>query len=718
MKILLKNYLSILFLILIPFSLFSQMWDLKQEDIEKMVWNDDSYFQIENLNPEWKKKSAVILDYKLLQELKETSPTGIGFSKLKHYKVVLFDQAAVDNFSEFYFSKVRTGLYKMFYKNFVGFRVIKPNGEVVNIDTEKEMIVEKDYYEVKQKIAIPNLQIGDIIDYYNFSYVYNYQNQIKQSEKAYGDYYFILDRFLIPDKYPINKIKYEVITDKNWKLSIKPINDCPFKEFKKGENEYHFVSESENVEALGDLEWDFYYRTRPSLKVYADWEPRYISKREKEGSKTFSKREIDEEVMQNYMKKYYDADVSSLYGNFQKYLKKNNLVNLSKERKVEEYFYFLRHHFVNMHLMYDTYNSKREREISHFSFCQHFIFALKKMDINYDYLLTTPRILGDIHDILGMGEVVPILKINFETPGFIYFDGKYSRYDILPKAIEGVDCMVVKKSPGNKDFTISDYKIPASNPEKNIFKSNLNVTISEKSLVIGGEISVKGQAMPSYQNHFVSVFDFVFDENIKYKTKRWGDPAELKDGKMKDKILQMKLDEEDEFKENFKDYLTERMEIKELELKSAEKIKFGMSSQDNEFSVKYNFSTEDLVNKVGNNYIVKIGELTGDHFQVKDDDLERDYDVYIPYPKKQSHQISFSIPENYELKGVENLNITLENEYGSFTSTATINENNLILNTNYNINVNFVEVENWPKVAEILNTAFDIQKKELLLKKL
>ncbi|MBI9053415.1 MAG: hypothetical protein JEY96_06325 [Bacteroidales bacterium] len=718
MKTLFKKFLTIIILSSIPSLLFSQMWDYEQKDIEKIVWNDDSYVDLEILKPEWKEKSAVILDYELIHELKETSPTGIGHSKLKHYKVVLLDQVAVDNFSEFYFSKERTGIYKMYYKNFVGFRIIKPNGKIEIIDTEKEMIVEKDNYEVKQKIAIPNLQIGDVLDYYLFNYAYDYQNQIKQWEKSHGDYLFIFDRFLVPDKYPISKIKYEIITDKHWKLSIKPINDCPFREFKEGEGEYHFISESENVEALGDLEWDFYYKTRPWLKVYADWEPRHISKQEKEGAKTFSRREIDEKVLKDYMKKYYDADVSSLFGSFQKYLKKNNLTNLSKERKVEEYFYFLRHHFVNMHLMYDKYNNAKEREISHFSFCQHFIFALKKMDIKYDYLLTTPRILGDISDILSMGEVVPILKINFKTPSFIYFDGKFSRYDILPKAIEGVNCIRVKKSPDKRDFILSDYKIPTSNPEKNAFKANIDVKFSDNILTMNGKLSVKGQALPSYQNYFVSVFDFVIEENIKYNTKRWGDPSELKNGKMKDKILQMDQDQKDEFKEDFKEYLTVRLGVKELELNEVKKIELGMTAKDESFSAEYNCTTEELINKVGNNYIIKIGELTGDHFQVKEDELKREYDVYIPYPKMQSYEITLAIPENFELKGIENLTTSIENEYGSYKSTATIQDGRLVLKTNYKINVNFVELENWPKVAEILNTAFELQKKEVLLKKL
>lgn len=739
---LVKKTVFSLLLLTIPSLLFSQMWDYEKSDIEDILWNETIYVENSTLPIDWDKKSAVILDYKFIQELKETSLTGLGHSLLKHSKIKLLDNAAIENYSEFYFYKENIGFYRTNSKSLFGVRIIKPNGDVIIIDTEKEMIVEKNFTEVKKKIAIPNLQVGDIIDYYTFNYVYNYQKVVKDKEKSIkGDYYFIENQYILAKKYPIFKLKYEIITDRNWKVTLKNLNNCPeINELKKGENEYRFIIEANNTEPIGDFEWDYVYRTRPSIKIYVDWEPGYIKKLEKEGSKYYSTRELNNETLKNNVKLLYDEDISGLFGDFMKYLKKNNLENLSKERKIEEYFYYLRHRFVNMHLVYDAHNynsnrstvqfsyggyggvpdhsSSKEREISHFDFCRHFIFALKRFNIDYDYLLAIPREDGDISELLSTRETIPILKINFKTPKFIYFDGKYSRYNLLPESIEGVNCMAVKKSSNNKDFNFKDYQIPASKVENNLLSSKINVSIADQSLEIDGDISIKGKAMIGYQNSFVSIFDFVFEENIKYNTKRWGDTTLLKDGKLKNKIMQMHQDDKVDFKETFDEYITDFFQVEELELNSAEKIKIGVDPQEDEFQVKYNVRTNELINKIGNNYIFKIGKLTGDQIEIKDDEMHRDYDVYVPHPVKELHQISFTIPDNFEVKGIDNLNKLIENEYGKFKSDATVNGNVLVLNTEFIIKTNFINSENWLKLVEILNAAFNNQQQEILLKKI
>ena len=719
MKIQIKHITIALFLACTPSLLFSQMWEYEQKDVEKIVWTDDSYFPDENLKPEWKDKSAIILDYNLIQEFKETSSMGVGHTTLKHFKIKLLDQASVDNYSEFYFSRNRTAYYNLFYKNFVGFRIIKPNGDVVVIDSKKEMIVEKDNYEIKKKIAIPNLQVGDILDYYLFNYRYEYQSNIKQRRKASGtNYYLAEDQYLLPKKYPVIKLKYEIIADEDWRITLKGINNCEIKESKTGDDEYRFIVESEDLDEIGDLYWDFIYRTRPSFKLYAEWQTNYIKKLEKDGSKYFSIREADEEVIQNNVKALYDADISGLFGDFIKFLKKNKQENISKEKKIEEYYYFLRHRFVNMHLMYDAYNETMERSISHFNFCQHMIFALKKLDISYDYLLAVPRKEGNIPEILSTRETLPILKINFSTPKFIYFDGKHSKFNLLPLSIEGVNCMAVKKSSNKKDFIFKDYQMPESNAENNILSSKTELQFIDQSLNIEGNIAVKGQDMPSYQNYFVSIFDFVFNENIKYSTKRWGDPTILKDGKMKDKIIQMREDKEHEFKKNFEEYIVNYLEIDKLEIGSVKKEKLGIDSEEDEFMIKYNATSNELINKVGSNFIIKIGKLTGTQIQIKEDEFERNYDVYVPYPRVETHSISLTIPENYELKGVENLNKKVENQYGSFESKAVLNGNKLEFECTQKIITNFVKKEDWNNLIEILNAAYNNQQQEILLKKI
>ena len=49
---------------------------------------------------------------------------------------------------------------------YIGAKVIKPNGKEVTINTSEEVLTKNESKDQEGKLAIPDLQVGDILDYY------------------------------------------------------------------------------------------------------------------------------------------------------------------------------------------------------------------------------------------------------------------------------------------------------------------------------------------------------------------------------------------------------------------------------------------------------------------------------------------------------------------------------------------------------------------------
>jgi hypothetical protein len=82
--------------------------------------------------------------------------------------VKLNDKAAVADYSEFTFTKMARN-YGMFYSTesvYIGVRVIKPDGTVKEIGAEEIVLSNNGSIKKEAKLAISDLQQGDIIDYF------------------------------------------------------------------------------------------------------------------------------------------------------------------------------------------------------------------------------------------------------------------------------------------------------------------------------------------------------------------------------------------------------------------------------------------------------------------------------------------------------------------------------------------------------------------------
>jgi Domain of Unknown Function with PDB structure (DUF3857) len=131
-------------------------------------------FKVTAIPEKWKNESAVIIgmkeEYLFRRQVARGRVTaGVLISEFIHKRIKLQDKNAVEKFSTFYYVTMGNDGNAVY-------KVIKSNGNPVDIDMKSAIEEEQDvpdmykpiYYKMKvksMKIAIPDLEVGDIIDY-------------------------------------------------------------------------------------------------------------------------------------------------------------------------------------------------------------------------------------------------------------------------------------------------------------------------------------------------------------------------------------------------------------------------------------------------------------------------------------------------------------------------------------------------------------------------
>ena len=139
----------------------------------------------------------------------------------------------------------------------------------------------------------------------------------------------------------------------------------------------------------------------------------------------------------------------------------------------------------------------------------------------------------------------------------------------------------------------------------------------------------------------------------------------------------------------------------------------------NKQDLKYSetFVLGDLTRKAGKNFLVSVPGLMGGQAQVKPEDRQRKYDIDVRYPRSLSWNINFTIPAGYTVKGLADLNQSIDNEIGSFITKAIIEGNVLKLEIKKVYKQAKINKDNFDKMLEFIDAAYNFSQRRILLKK-
>jgi hypothetical protein len=93
------------------------------------------------------------------------------------------------------------------------------------------------------------------------------------------------------------------------------------------------------------------------------------------------------------------------------------------------------------------------------------------------------------------------------------------------------------------------------------------------------------------------------------------------------------------------------------------------------------FTLKSLVGKAGKNYLFDAGKFIGSQFALEEKDLKREVDIYLSYPRTITNKLILNVPEGYAPQGLEDFNVNVDNQTGSFISSAKLEGNKVVINT-------------------------------------
>jgi hypothetical protein len=739
-----KN-LCLIFSLVIAFPFFSFGQDDNPLEYYKLVLGEsDGDFEVTEAPAEWKDESAVILCQKTyISFLGDKRRKGTKTKGITRKRVLIQDQTALDDYSEYHYQS----------SDAVGLFIIKPDGKKEEIDISKAVKVEtdiprsyassyqsSDYY----KIAIPNLAIGDILDYFKVF-----------TEEYASDVNLIAP---ISSSYPIKYQELIFDVEKRWKFRYNSFNGSPdfVQNMKggldgKGRNSVdvtRFVIKDEMRPTYQDVRWDYENLTEPIIKIMASPIPKgvKVSKKKKQVQRGTTVKDLFKPLtdLKNMppivSSRAYTSGVYTLGS----YIKDLNFSGDSDLKVASKIYYALRLGFIHQMANYSvrpTSTNKRAIQaaesdrykklitpdeyykMSDSYFAYYFKQQLNEERITSEYVVAVPRFYGDLESVVLDREVVIGIYIPSTKKYYWPFDNYSSAgemdYRLFNTPVYHTD----------KLYSIEPSKemTPTSKYRNNSYINNLELKIvgDNNDLEFEHEVTFRGAYKQQYFGFMLYQEKYIEEDDERIalgKIKIAQKKIDLKVNKRKKKknkisaedMAEIKSELSEQKKENIKDWIRQDHDTEEI--KEFKVISNGRFGDDLTAQIKYD--AKDYIKKAGPNLIFDIGKMIGGQIELDEDDLkERTKNIEINFAKTIENNITLELPEGYKAEGIENLNMSIENEFGAFISEAKMKGNKLKVSTTKIYKNQTIPAKEWSKMVEMLELAFKFSQQKIILKK-
>jgi hypothetical protein len=726
-----KQLLTCLF-ILVTFCVSAQDMD----SLDDFFWRNSNTIAEATAVPEkYKNESAVIL---FQYEYYDFPKSGVirKWESGVRKRIKLQDEAAVKEFSQFSFKyHVTTGPKLGGEYNFtdvvMGIKIIKPDGKEIHVNLSHESVTVDD----EKKIAISNLEVGDIIDYYVFTSSHELTQDFAPVESVIGE------------AYPILNLDLEVEMAKQYSINWKSYNGAPeLKELPLGDKDqkrYEVTMSGDTPELIelpsGNKDQKRYELTMNDIRKneFSRWFYPFVELpcykflaniKLGEDKKTITSTISKDDILDSYDNRFKP------YGNMEHiedFL--HGKTFSSDEEKVREVYYFTRHFYFTQYveafvvneakifMPFELYKNpiflKNETE-----FIDHFMAFLKDNKIDYDIVVATPRFNGPMGDLILWSNLQVLLRVNTSPdPVYLGYFSPFTNADQFSPEIENSDAYLLDITKRKKVTGVEPIHLPSSTADDNVTRvaEKVSMNADMTGLKVARESSYFGHLKEEEQNNRLNFFDYVNEDYQKYGTQPLMD--RIHKDKRKPQFTQEfdalinKL--KDKQKETFLKTVSDEFEMK-IDKYDYKVVNSGRFGKKEPFTFSDEFELENnLVKKAGDNYIVEIGKLITGQIEINKKEKGRTTNIYMPFPRSFENQIIFEIPKGYTVSGLEKLAKNVSNSTGAFTSTAKIDGNKLVINTKKAYNNYYEPNNNWPKMIDFLDAAYQFTQEKILLKK-
>ncbi|HEK19055.1 DUF3857 domain-containing protein [Mucilaginibacter sp.] len=735
-----KKPLLLLTLILTFYvSAHAQTYDQKASDIQKLVWdNPSAEFSAKNIPAKYNNESAVILAK--AYSMQRTSSLKFKFliitagvanrvNKIAtyHERVKINDKVALEKYSTLEYQKkfdnsLNFGIAKIrnIHETYVGAKIIKANGQEIVVNTNEAVLTKNTSKDQQGKLAIPGLQVGDILDYYI--------STEDSSENGGLDSFKDNDQvFVLANEYPV--LSYSLYFQFNKKSSVFTISANGAPDFQRTTNkdgdEIYSLAVKDLPKYKGEM-WSSPFRQLPYVEITNSSKSKFYAEYVDKGSRSAG-LDANKELLRTHFNNYI------LDNEPQKMLKeyfdgKKGLKAAPLDSSMQVFYNIFKYR------IFGSYNKGDVDDMSAINYrtAQSNMAIidvsrlLTEMKIPHQILLVASRESNSLQNVLNFNDFGSIIKIeNGNKPLYMSFYDAVTHFNEIPAKYQGEQALsitTIKKNSSNYVFEENSATIPVAKANENMVDEQLQVSLSTdmQKLKVQRLVKQTGYIRHSSQRALLSAMDI--DKALMDDVK--GDPLEKRISKTfevkkyKDALISGMAKSANDTRNDFLEEAKGQYDQEPSQLSDFKVINAAINSTKPVFEYTSTVVLNNLVKKAGNNFIIDAGKLCGSFVQIKDDERQRTVDVYMPAARTFKYTVAINIPQGYAVKGMEEFNKQKVNKTGSFSSNAVLKGNVLTIVATRSYTNNFEKAADWPLITEVTDAGFAFNNHKILLEKL
>lgn len=708
----------------------------KISKISKLIWSiDKPEFRKRSIPAQYQKYSHVILASDT--EVSAINQTMVGpdgnvsydsqqkFIEVKRELIKINDKNALEKFSEIKYVLAENNYDgKEIINRYIGARLIKPDGSIVEVNPDNIIVVNRDEKEIQARIAIPELQEGDMVDIYRYTDIV-----------TINDYRTRSFEILLFDSAPILSLSFHGVLDKKYAVEYRNYNGAPAPEVFKNQNEEIEIDVYRTNIPVFEVDlWINSAQQLPFIRINTG-----LGFKGNEGRalQTFLPGEIhanrsNKDILLDHadnIASEYTPRCSSTKSAIEKFKKSYGIdpgffdKEAADEVKIMNAFYLTRFSKLLAFNIEELQDIIHAGEYNYRGFTSELYCALKTFDLKPEILITNNRNKYRINEIMSTEELTDAVFLTGKDK-ILSLRTLYSLPYDIPYEMEGL------KETKLLDFTQSrvkekDYKIGKpleySPAEKNKHLEELHFTISP-DLILATE---RKTTLTGFYKFPAQRKLILYEDYYNAELKAFGSNTTLLDYLSSDKKgskyaveVRNAFDEaRKEMKDRFLKEAKDWFELEIDEMKDHEIINMGVRHTSPDMIYASKFSIKGIVKKAGPNIIMEVGKMQGNPLVLKEEQRVRELDVYMSNARVLEYHWIINIPDGYSAEGLESLNTMVQNSVGSFIVNVTNGDKTVNIHLKKTYNNAFEPKENWGQMLEILDAATQWNNAKILFKK-
>lgn len=702
--------LLLLIALLLATGLYAEDYNALAQRIRQEVWKWDlPEFQQRDIPEQFQKESSIILTAHSRVTIGLRSPLNIWLTKDRKLScqntyrmlVKINDKTAIDEYSLFEYDTQWkdvsiTRSYRTEVQQIVGIRIIKPDGSIKEIEADAYKTT--DGPQERQRVAIPGLETGDILDIF-------WMDNIELKNRPMDPLYFT---------FAANKpmLSYTVHCELNPKLvsEYRSLNGAP--QFTVGTSpEGDFILDASSTGPMDKepIGWYETMRQTPmiSLQIFNPSLPlttpsKYA--RPKGLHKDVPLRVIEQEGASRFLKPNplfmtINTSVSTLI--------KNYLANHPHRTEREKADYLFQA------LYFKWWHNHEDCTPAEFIITLYHHF--KRHKINSEIGMTTRIEMEALDQLTRASNLTFALRLNDGTCYF--YPDSYPVPGEIPASVNGqpIDWIPAGKLKENLEKPFLREYLPADKAQEITNSFSVHASFSSEipnALDIERKCTyVKSYSKTLMQELLVCYQDY--DNAMRHILETPKKLLEKVDAKER-AVLSASLEQERKeeiYRYQNEAYIYHETQPHRVSQYTMEHIGIGNRCPDLKYQLTY--ILPDCVKKAGNNYLVSIGKLIGSNGHIASS-MRTDYHEQILHQARTAQwEICLNIPEGFKAdpESINRLQQAIENEAGSFHSQASYDEKQIKLSLSRSIQKRTLPADKLPQLLEIMDavSAFEGQ---------